>query len=98
MITLTIKKANGDIYWTERFKTTAEKDKWLAIEQAKPYWRGDFTLEVLDKTADIAAAEQAAKDAFNAKLGNIETAAAKLVGIGGLTAAEINALFGTRLS
>jgi len=98
MIILTIKKSNGDVYWVERFKTTAEKNKWLASEQAKPYWSDDFTLEVVDRTTDIAAAEQAAKDAFNTKIGNIETAAAKLVGIGGLTAAEVNALFGTRLS
>ena len=97
MIILTIKKANGDVYWVERFKSVAEKDAWLANEQKRPYWRNDFTIEVVDKTADDEAAQEAVDAAIAANKIVRAAAFAKLTALG-LTSGELTALFGRELS
>jgi hypothetical protein len=43
---LTIKNPDNSVYWVEHFKTEAEKNKWLAEEQTRPYWNPSFTTEV----------------------------------------------------
>jgi hypothetical protein len=42
MITLTIKKSDGSSYWTERFNSQAECDKWLSEEKTRHYWEHDL--------------------------------------------------------
>lgn len=72
MITLTIKKQDGSVYWKEHFNKLDDCDKWLAEEKTRPYWDETYTHEILDKTpppptaeelAAIAAEENAHKEA-----------------------------------
>ncbi len=51
MISLIIKKANGDHYWKESFSNKADCDKWLAEEQTRPYWDPNFQVTIDDRTA-----------------------------------------------
>lgn len=97
MIKVILKRANGSIYWREEFKTLQEADKWIKNEQSKSYWLDTNIVETIDKTAEVEAEKEAAAIAYTEKLAQKELAASKLVGIGGLTATEINALFGTEL-
>jgi hypothetical protein len=69
MITLTIKKSDGAVYWTEYFKSQAECDKWLSEEKTRHYWEHDLApwtsvadpVPVIDPVAE--AAKQAKDDA-----------------------------------
>lgn len=40
---LTIKKANGDVYWVEVFNDLNKANRWLATEQTRPYWDNSYT-------------------------------------------------------
>lgn len=48
MITLSIKTGKGAIYGTEYFNDRASCDKWLALEKTRPYWKKDFTTEIIE--------------------------------------------------
>lgn len=52
MVTLTIKKKNGDLYWTEKFQTLVEAKRWLAEEKTRFYWEKSFEVELDDKTKE----------------------------------------------
>jgi hypothetical protein len=43
MITLTIKKSDGSIYWTEYFNDIDSCNAWLEEEKTRPYWDESFT-------------------------------------------------------
>ena len=62
MFTLVVKNPSGQVYVTETFETKEALDKWLAVEQSRPYWQKDFQVEIIDKTAE-AQAQQAAEAA-----------------------------------
>lgn len=98
MIELVITKANGDVYWRERFPSLAHAQKWVQLEQAKPYWDNTYVVTYNNKTSSNETKEAAAAVIKAAEVQALNDAAAKLEGIGGLTLADINALFGTRLS
>lgn len=98
MIILIIKRADDSVYWKEVFQSQQEADKWLAEEQTRKYWDDTYTYEFIDNTADEIAKIEAAKIIDDARKVSKLSGAGKLVGIGGLTKAEINALFGTGLS
>lgn len=50
MITLTIKRQDGSVHWTERFNTQTECDAWLARVRALPYWDSSWTWASVDDT------------------------------------------------
>lgn len=50
MITLTILRADGSLYWTEYFNDMASAQAWLATEQTRPYWQASFTTTFTDTT------------------------------------------------
>lgn len=80
MITLKIFNPDQTPYWTCYFNTIEEKDAWLAEEETRPYWNPEFTLQVLDNTAqeqaqieaDRAAAAQA-EEAQQARIAQLNT-------------------------
>lgn len=67
MITLSIRKANGDLYWTEYFNTKVDCDKWLAEEQTRPYWDINFQVTIDDKTVIEEAKNKKAKEDLAAR-------------------------------
>lgn len=97
MIILIIKRSDNTIYWKEAFNSLEEAQKWLAIEQTRKYWDETFTHEFIDNSSDEAAQQEADQAIEDARKASKLSGAGKLVGIGGLTKAEINALFGTSL-
>lgn len=54
MITLKIKKQDGSSYWTEHFDSRIECDKWLNEEKKRPYWNQSYTIDIQDRTAEVA--------------------------------------------
>jgi hypothetical protein len=50
MITLTIRKADNSIYWTEYFNSVDEANKWLDIERTRSYWIQSYTTQIIDNT------------------------------------------------
>lgn len=48
MFKLTIKNADASVYWTQKFKDMTILDLWLNEEKTRPYWKQDFTTEVLE--------------------------------------------------
>lgn len=50
MIVLTILRADGSIYWTERFNDQSSAQAWLAEEQTRSYWDPTFTHSIVDLT------------------------------------------------
>jgi hypothetical protein len=95
VITLTIYKARDVVYWVERFNTIEECNKWLAVEQTRPYWGKSFTYEIVDNTPSaevIAAANAAALAAYEAKTSARSVAIAKIKTVCGLSDDEANAL------
>lgn len=63
---LVIKYADGSVYWKENFNSRLELDAWVNREKTRPYWKHNFTTEIVDNTAAIEAAKKAAKDASDA--------------------------------
>lgn len=67
MITLTIFKKDGSVYWVEHFNSKAEADKWIAEEKTRPYYGKDWTVEIVEPAPasevkpDFAAMRQAKK-------------------------------------
>ncbi len=63
MVTLTIKKSDGSVYWIDQFQDQASCDKWIANEQTQFYWDRTYTFSSIDTTPDpsIAAAAKAAQ-------------------------------------
>lgn len=59
MFTLIIKKSDGTVYVTETFGSKEALDKWLAVEQSRPYWEKGFTTEIIDRTAEAKAEQDA---------------------------------------
>lgn len=59
MFTLIVKNPAGQIYVTETFESQEALNKWLLTEQSRPYWQKDFTVEVVDKSAEAQAQAQA---------------------------------------
>lgn len=98
MYLVTIRTAQNALVWQEWFPSEAEADKWIQQAQSKPNWINTYVVSKQNKTSD----EQSGKDDAAASKAAYESAksdaAAKLEGVGGLTLADINALFGTRLS
>lgn len=37
-VTLTIKRPDGSLYWTEYFNSEADAIRWLETEMNRPYW------------------------------------------------------------
>lgn len=61
---ITIRRADGSLYWADGFNSKAEAEKWLAVERTRPYWDESFTVEHIDRAqeyADQAAANEAAR-------------------------------------
>ena len=58
---LVIKTPKGEVYWTERFESKADLNKWLTLLPSQPYWTKDFTTEIIDNSAEVEKAEQEAK-------------------------------------
>jgi hypothetical protein len=50
MFELIIRAADGSIYWSERFNSQSEAQKWLAEEQTRKYWKPEFTTQIIDHT------------------------------------------------
>ncbi len=50
MFKLTIKKADGTIYWTQKFKSMDALNKWLDEEKTRAYWSSTYTTEIADLT------------------------------------------------
>lgn len=58
---LVIIQPDGKTYWTEGFDSKKELNAWLKEEQARPYWKKDFSTEIRDNTKAIKAEEDARK-------------------------------------
>jgi hypothetical protein len=56
---LIIKNADGSIYWTENFNSKRELNGWLNEEKTRPYWKKEFTTEIIDNSDAIKAQEEA---------------------------------------
>ncbi len=50
MFELTIKKADGSIYWQQLFDSRSHAESWLVEEQTRRYWVGTYSYEIVDKT------------------------------------------------
>ena len=53
MITLTIKKADGSLYWTEYFNDQNSCDAWLASEKTRPYWDKNYMASSVTSVAPV---------------------------------------------
>lgn len=58
MITVTITRKDGSVYWVEHFNTIKDANEWMTAEKRQPYWQKDFKVSVDDKTAEIEAARK----------------------------------------
>jgi hypothetical protein len=99
MITLTIKKKDGSIYWVENFNDLAAANLWLLEEEKKFYWDPTYTHTMIDDTPsaeDLTAAAAAAAGAATATAALRASALTKLRGdiYQPLTYPETLALFG----
>lgn len=50
MITLTILKQDGSLYWTEYFNDMPKAQAWLAEEQSRSYWDKTYAANFIDNT------------------------------------------------
>lgn len=50
MLTLIIRHSDTSIYWQEYFNTLSDLQKWLKEEQTRPYWKQEYTTEIMDNT------------------------------------------------
>lgn len=50
MITLTIRKADGSVYWVEYFNSVGDCNTWLTIERTRSYWVSSYTTSIVDNT------------------------------------------------
>jgi hypothetical protein len=46
VITLTIFRKDGTVYWTENFNDTASAQAWITEEQTRPYWDQAWTYTI----------------------------------------------------
>lgn len=46
MTTLTIKRIDGSIYWTEYFNDHSLAKTWLSAEMSRPYWDKTYTYTI----------------------------------------------------
>lgn len=51
MITLTITRADGSLYWHEVFNDRVSADAWIAEEQTRPYWDASWTYTITEPPA-----------------------------------------------
>jgi len=79
-ILLTIKRADGSVYWMERFNKQVDGDAWLAREKARSYWEKSWT-------AAFSGSENAAPDFSSAQARETERAA-RLSSLRGLESAS----------
>lgn len=61
MFKLIIRKGDGSHYWTEHFNKQNQLEKWLAEEMTRPYWKQEFTTEIIDQTPPPPSAEEIAE-------------------------------------
>lgn len=89
MFELLIKFKDGQLYWREFFNSPEEMKKWLAVEQTRPYWKNDFTTEVVDHTPLPDPAADAANAARKTQIDTLRARLAALDDQADLTAAEV---------
>lgn len=75
---LVIKNADGSTYWRESFESKLSLNQWLNEEKTRPYWKKEFTTEIVDHTAELKAAEDALKAAAKAAADANKAARAEL--------------------
>lgn len=63
---LIIKNEDDSVYWRESFDSKIDLNKWLREEQARPYWKKTFKVEIVDNTEAIALQEKQVQEAREA--------------------------------
>lgn len=63
---IVIRNADASERWREGFDSKKDLNAWLNEEKTRPYWKKEFTTEILDNTAAVKAAEDALKAAVKA--------------------------------
>lgn len=90
MITLTIFKSDGSVYWVEYFNNHQDCDKWIEEEMKRSYWDAGFTYQKEEKeTQNLQEVEQQNQQLLQKK----ESAKQKLKVLG-FTDDEIMAMIG----
>lgn len=53
MFKLTIRRADGSIYWQDAFNSLEAAHSWLKDEKTRSYWQAEYVAEVTDATPII---------------------------------------------
>lgn len=90
MFELIIKFADGTVYWRERFISLYYLNRWLSVEQTRPYWKQEFVTEIVDHTPPPPTQEELdARAALKLQINTLKARVKALATQSDLTAAEV---------